>query len=208
MHPSRLRKGLAAHLTLTRQVALLSLVPIVALGFVLAHVLQAQIVAQTLADANESISLVAKIGIQPRLTPRDLRGGLSAEGLRSLDAQLRARSTTRNLARLKIWNARYVTVYSDDHLVIGHKYPPSDELRSALAGRPAPAKVISPAPHNENASEFGLGRLVEVYVPLRFTPSGPPAGAFEMYLSYAPIAAAISRDKREIALLVAIGLAL
>ena len=102
MHPSRLRKGLAAHLTLTRQVALLSLVPIVALGFVLAHVLQAQIVAQTLADANESISLVAKIGIQPRLTPRDLRAGLSAEGLRSLDAQLRARSTTR-ASRVTAW---------------------------------------------------------------------------------------------------------
>jgi predicted signal transduction protein with EAL and GGDEF domain len=54
----------------------------------------------------------------------------------------------------------------------------------------------------------GLGQLVEVYVPIRFAPAGPPAGAFEIYLNYRPIAAAISRDKRTIALLIAIGLAL
>ena len=45
-------------------------------------------------------------------------------------------------------------------------------------------------------------------MPLRFAASGPPEGAFEIYLSYRPIAAAIASDKRTIALLVAIGLAL
>ena len=59
----------SAHLSLTRQVALLSLVPIVALGFVLARVLQSQIVSRTLADATESARIIAHIGIQPRLTP-------------------------------------------------------------------------------------------------------------------------------------------
>ena len=60
--------------------------------------------------------------------------------------------------------------------------------------------------HTETASEVGLGELVEVYVPLRFASSGPPEGAFEIYLSYRPIASAIASDKRTIALLVAIGL--
>ena len=208
MHRGSVRRSLAGRLSLTQQVALLSLVPIVALGFVLARVLQTQIVTRTVADASQSARLIAQIGIQPRLSPRDLREGLSAEELRNLDTQLRARSTTKNLARLKIWSARYMTIYSDDHRLIGHTFAPSDELRSALAGRPVPAKVITPSRHNETASEVGLGQLVEVYVPLRFTASGPPAGAFEIYLSYCPIAAAISRDKRTIALLVAIGLAL
>ena len=67
---------------------------------------------------------------------------------------------------------------------------------------------MTPRPHTETASEVGLGQLVEVYVPLRFASSGPPEGAFEIYLSYRPIAAAIAGDKRTIALLVAIGLAL
>jgi len=201
-------RRLLGRLSLTQQVALLSLLPVVALGFVLARVLQAQIVARSLADANQSIGLVAKIGIQPLLSPQDLRQGLTPVELRNLDAQLRARSTTQNLVRLKIWNAQFKTVYSDDHRLIGHVYSPSDELRSAIAGRPQPAKVITPMPHTENASEVGFGQLVEVYVPLRFASAGPPGGAFEMYLSYAPIAAALSRDKTEIALVVGIGLAL
>ena len=45
-------------------------------------------------------------------------------------------------------------------------------------------------------------------MPLRFSAGGPPAGAFEIYLSYRPVAAAVQRDKRTIALLLAIGLAL
>ena len=45
-------------------------------------------------------------------------------------------------------------------------------------------------------------------MPLRFTAGGVPPGAFEIYLSYRPIAAAVARDKRTIALLLAIGLAL
>jgi hypothetical protein len=56
---------------------MLSLVPIVGLGFILARVLQAQIVTRTLADASQSAALIARIGVQPRLSPDDLRNGLS-----------------------------------------------------------------------------------------------------------------------------------
>ena len=63
-------------LSLTRQVALLSLLPIVVLGFILARVLQSQIVARTLADATESARIIAHIGIQPHLSSRVLRTGL------------------------------------------------------------------------------------------------------------------------------------
>jgi diguanylate cyclase (GGDEF)-like protein len=202
-----MRLGLARR-SLTAKVAILSLVPIVALGFLLARVLQAQIVTRTLADASQSAQLIAHIGIQPRLSPRDLRDGLSSQGVKNLDQQLRARSVTQDLARIKIWNTRHEVIYSDDHSLIGRTITPSDDLLHALAGRPDNAEVVTPSPHTETASEVGLGQLVEVYVPLRFTPEGPIAGAFEIYLSYRPIASAISRDKRMIALLVFCGLAL
>src|SRR6202034_3460933 len=84
----------------------------------------------------------------------------------------------------------------------------ADDLHDALEGHPDPAEVVTPALGTETASEVGLGRLVEVYVPLRFAASGAPAGVFEIYLSYRPIAAALTRDKRMIALLIAIGLGL
>ncbi|MGA2453681.1 MAG: EAL domain-containing protein [Solirubrobacteraceae bacterium] len=202
------RASLSGRLGLTRQVALLSLLPMLVLGFVLARVLQAQIVSRTLADATESARIVAHLGIEPHLSPQDLRTGLTPAGIRALDQQLSARSVTQDLARIKIWNSRYKVIYSDDHSLIGRTLPPSDDLRDALAGKPDDADVVTPRPETETASEVGLGQLVEVYVPLRFAASGPPEGAFEIYLSYKPIAAAIAHDKRTIALLVAIGLAL
>ena len=195
-------------MTLTRQVALLSVVPIVALGFILARVLQAQIVSRTLADESEAARIIAHIGIEPHLSPQDLRTGLTPAGIRALDQQLSSRSVTQDLARIKIWNSHFKVIYSDDHSLIGRTLPPSDDLLHALAGRPDDADVVSPRLHTETASEVGLGELVEVYVPLRFASSGPPEGAFEIYLSYRPIASALASDKRTIALLVAIGLAL
>ena len=197
-----------ARLSLTTQVALLSLIPIVALGFVLARVLQAQIVQRTLADADQSAQLVARLGVQPWLTPRDLREGLSARSIHRLDVQLRTRSVS-DLARIKIWSAAGRIVYSDDHTLIGRSLgADDDDLHDALAGHPHPAAVVTPAPHTETAGEVGLGRLVEVYVPLRFSHSGPPAGAFEIYLSYGPIAATVGHDERTIALVVFFGLAM
>jgi diguanylate cyclase (GGDEF)-like protein len=115
---------------------------------------------------------------------------------------------THDLARIKIWNSSYRVIYSDDHRLIGHAFSPSHDLQAALTNRPHDATVVTPKAGTETASELGLGQLVEVYVPLRFTASGPPEGAFEIYLSYRPIAAAIARDKLMIVLLVSIGLAL
>jgi len=65
-------------------------------------VLQAQIVTRTLADADQSAQLIARVGIQPRLSPRDLRQGLSPAGIRALDEQLSTRQVSRDLARIKI----------------------------------------------------------------------------------------------------------
>lgn len=186
----------------------MSLLPIVALGFVLARVLQTQIVTRSLEDASTSAGIVAHIGIQPRLSPRDLQEGLTPAGVRALDKQLSARSVAHDLARIKIWNAHHTVVYSDDHTLIGRTLAPSEDLLNALAGKPNDAEVVAPSATNETASEVGLGQLVEVYVPLRFTAKGPPAGVFEIYLSYGPIAAAVAGEKRMIALLVAIGLGL
>jgi diguanylate cyclase (GGDEF)-like protein len=194
--------------SLTRKVAVLSLLPILALGFILASVLQGQITARALVDASQSARLIAHVAIQPQLSRRAMSHGLTSAGVRALDAQLSAPSVTRDLARIKIWNARDQVIYSEDHTLIGRTLKPSDDLENALAGRPNDAQLVTPTANSETASEVGLGTLIEVYVPLRFSARERPAGAFEIYLSYRPIAAAVSRDKRMIVLLVAVGLAL
>jgi diguanylate cyclase (GGDEF)-like protein len=198
---------MGGRLTLTQRVALLSLVPMVVLGFALTSVIEGQVESHSIASATQSARLIAEIGIEPRLTARELRHGLTVAEVGELDDQLRARSTTENLARIKIWNIGHTVVYSDDHRLIGHTFPGVEDLEEALEGRPQSAQVVTPSPHGETGSEVGLGQLLEVYVPLRFR-AGPPTGAFEIYLSYAPIATAIAHDKRVIVLVVAIGLAL
>jgi diguanylate cyclase (GGDEF)-like protein len=208
MRPTRAYRRLVGRLSLTQRVALSSLVPMVVLGVVLTTVIERQVETHSVADASQSARLIANIGIQPRLTPREVRDGLSPAEIRALDDQLRDRSATENLARIKIWNADHVVVYSDDHRLIGRRFEDVEDLEAALHDRPGSAEVVKPERGTETASEVGLGELVEVYVPLRFATGGPPVGVFEIYLSYKPIAAAIAHDKRVIALVVAIGLAL
>jgi diguanylate cyclase (GGDEF)-like protein len=204
------RARLGRHLTLTQQVALLTLLPIVLLGFVLTNVIERQVESHSVDDAAQSARLIANIGIQPRLTPTEIESGLNRRQIAALDEQLRARKANENLARIKIWNASHTVVYSDDHTLIGRTLPGNEDvdLDNALADRPGDAEVIVPHNGSETDSEVGLGRLVEVYVPLHFAASGRPVGAFEIYLSYRPIASAIAEDKRTIVLVVGIGLAL
>jgi diguanylate cyclase (GGDEF)-like protein len=201
-------KTLIGRLSLTRQVALLSLLPMIALGLILAHVLQGQVVDRTLTDAGRSARIIARLGVQPTLTPATLRSGLDPAQIQDLDNRLNEPSVGQDLARIKVWNAAHEIVYSEDHTLIGRSPAPSDDLEAALDGHPQGAQLVDPSKYTETASEVGLGELIEVYVPLRFTAGGRPAGAFEIYLSYKPVAAAVQRDKRTIALLLAIGLAL
>jgi diguanylate cyclase (GGDEF)-like protein len=193
-------------MTLTRQVALLSLLPIVLLGVILAFVLQRQVVSRSLADATDSARIIAQAAVQPRITRTDLANGLTAKEIGALDRQLGVPSVAEHLARIKIWNSSHEIIYSEDHSLIGRVLTPSDDLEDALEGTPQGAERVNPSEDSETASEVGLGELVEVYVPLRLAGHGRPDGAFEMYLSYGPIAAAVAHDKRTIAMLVAIGL--
>src|SRR5437879_13614394 len=80
MSPERARRWFAQHMTLTKQVALLSLVPVVALGFILTRVLEKQVVDSSVHDASQSARLIAQIGIQPRLSPQVMLRGLDARG--------------------------------------------------------------------------------------------------------------------------------
>ncbi|HTQ69286.1 MAG TPA: bifunctional diguanylate cyclase/phosphodiesterase [Solirubrobacteraceae bacterium] len=187
---------------------MLSLIPMVVLGFVLARVLQAQVRGRTLAEETRAARLIARIGIQPRLSPREVQDGVSPAGIRELDRQLQAEAVKHDLARIKLWNARDTVIYSDDHTLIGRTLEPSDDLEAALDGHPEEATIVNPSSDSETAGEVGLGTLIEVYVPLRFSAQGRPAGAFEMYLSYKPVAGAIARDHKEIAMLIAGGLLL
>ena len=196
----RLRVGLLARF------ALASFVAVVLLGVVLAHTLAGEIRQRALANARQSAQLIDQSLVQPQLSAGDLAAGLSQRHIRSLDRELQASLAGKQIARIKVWNRQSRVVYASDHVIIGHTFPASDELRAALAGNTA--SEVSDLRKAENANDRRFGRLLEVYTPLRFGESLQPAGAFELYLPYRPIAEAIAHDTLELYLFLAGGLAL
>jgi diguanylate cyclase (GGDEF)-like protein len=126
---------------------------------------------------------------------------------RALDATFAQARAQNRIARLKIWSRTGEIVYSDDHAAIGKKFEVEDDLKEAFAGDTHSA--IAHGQAAEQQGERNLGALLEAYVPLRFgSNNSRPAGAFEIYMPYAPVAAAATRDVRFVYALVAGGLTL
>ena len=185
--------------------ALLSALPILVLGVALMLHQRAQIRDEALSGARDAAVVAARVGIQPQLRRDDVQTGLSPAALTRVDALLHDRLADR-IARVKVWGRGGTVVYSDDHRIVGRRFPISDELEEALGGEVA--SEVSDLTHSENTDDRRFGKLLEVYVPLRFGRDPRPAGAFELYTPYKPIAATIRRETREVALLVIAGLAL
>ena len=194
--------------SLLQKFALVGVVPIVALGVVLGYYLKQKIEQRALANAREVAVLTSEVGLLPHLTAADLEHGLSAEKERALDEALANSSVGDKIARIKVWNLDRRIVYSDAKNAIGRRFPPADDLDEAFAGKVSSG--ISHLDDAENVDErnLKLGEALEIYVPLRFQRNAKPAGAFEMYLPYKPIAASIASDTRTAYLLLLAGLGL
>ena len=185
---------------------LLGLVPLMVLGLVLSQLLRGQMEKQALTDAREAAALTSRLGIQPLLSPTDLREGVSFEHLEALDAAVRAGKQDGRLVRMKVWSPSGEIVFSDNRTLIGRRQPASEDLKMALAGQ-----VFAEVEEIEGAEYSGeglRGAFIETYVPLRFSPGARPAGAIELYLSYAPVEAAIQAGTRSIYVAIAVTLLL
>src|SRR4051794_6913306 len=197
-----------ARWTLLRKFTVLSLVCFAALGVALSQLLAHQIRQRALANTVASAQLLSSTIANGQLRPSDLAGKPIDPARRAaLDATFAQARSQNRLARLKVWSRSGEIVYSDDHAAIGRKFEVEDDLKEAFAGDTHSA--IAHGHAAEQQGERKLGALLEAYVPLRFGSSGGrPAGAFEIYMPYAPVAAGAARDVRFVYALVAGGLTL
>ena len=185
----------------------MSLALIIALGLLLSHEIARTISTQAVNNTRTTATLTAQLQIQPLLRPRDLREPFSRRRAQALTDTLRAELLGHDeVARIKLWNRDGRIVYSDDPALLGRRFAPSDELQEAFAGETA--SEVSDLEAAEQARDIRYGRLVEVYVPLHLKPGGRPAGAFEIYVPYRPVAARVQAATRRTMLLVFAGLAL
>ncbi|HEY1419207.1 MAG TPA: HAMP domain-containing sensor histidine kinase [Candidatus Dormibacteraeota bacterium] len=184
--------------------ALLALVPVVALGAVLAHELNVDVQQRYLESARTSATLIAQVGIQPLLTQQMIFGGMTPTDVQQVDQQLQGVAVSKEVDRIKVWNRSGTIVYSDNPTLIGKVVPIDDDLASALAGNASAS--ITNGQSAENAGDTLSGNYIQVYVPLVFAGSSAPSGVFELYLPYAPVQAAVDRESQQLYGVLAIGL--
>jgi diguanylate cyclase (GGDEF)-like protein len=207
-----LLRRLRAPSLLTR-FGVISLVLTLAVGYVLSSVLSTAVTERAREQAEWTVLVAVRLGLQPQLTPRDLEQGFDprrlapvADAVRGAADDLQAGG--RELddldpVELKIFDRDGDIVWSDDPDRIGETTD-SAEFRAALAGQ-----VVSGFSHSttdSDDSEIGDRRLLEVYVPLQFEDRDAPSGVVELYLPYAPVAEAVESDLATLTWTLAVGL--
>jgi len=186
-------------LTLLGTFSLLSFLVIAALGVTVGAILHVRTEQRSMREAERLARLLGQVAIQTHLRPSDLTRPLTPARLNELDVALRNRFVDEvGLRRVKLFDATGRIAYSDVVELIGERAA-SPDLRHALAGR-------SFAERERGADETGRGiDLLEVYTPLDWDYDGRPEGVLEVYLDYAPMAAAAREDREALFLAIAVG---
>jgi diguanylate cyclase (GGDEF)-like protein len=197
-------RGAIRRASLTLRFALLSLVVVLALGTALSMVLTRMVQGQAQAGASRSAQAISGVAFAPYLRAGDFTNGLTARHRRALDATVTAsRGENQAFLAIRLWSASGALVWADDDAVLGAMHPPADEFTEALAGEVTSEVVDSGSAERPSSSH---GRLLEVYVPISYAGQSRPAGLFELYLPYAPVAATISANQRRVQAVLAGGL--
>ncbi len=143
---------------------------------------------------------VADTILRDHLRPSDFEAPVTGARRRHLDRLFRHQVLVGGTVRVKLWSASGLVTYSSDHSLIGTRAA-NEEVRAALAGNTV--SEVSRLNH-----EGGRGQdlqVLQAYAPVRLR-SQAPAGVFELYQDYRPVAAAARKAFLPVAL--ALGLAL
>src|SRR5512133_2342513 len=151
--------------------------------------------AEAIRDAKDQTRIAAEGSVEPALSDGLLREQPSA--LAAVDRVIQERVLTDDaIARVKIWDSSGRIVYSDQSALIGKRYQLGADERADFGNGRVTAEV-SDLSKPENRYERGMGRLLEVYLPIR-TPSGRPL-LYETYYRSSFISARAGRIFRQFA---------
>jgi two-component system NarL family sensor kinase len=140
-----------------------------------------------LSEAIDQAKVVTRVTGEGIVAPSVTRGVLRGDprALGHLDAVVRRDVVHNPVVRVKLWTAGGRIVYSDEHALIGRRFPLGADERKILA-RGGVAAEESDLARPENRYERGGGDLLEVYLPVR-TPDGRRL-LFESYQRFSSIA--------------------
>ncbi|MBS1892294.1 MAG: sensor histidine kinase [Actinobacteria bacterium] len=164
--------------------ALGGVIALVVAGVVSYLVLRDAGTTEALKNARQLTELVGKGIVEPNLTRGVVRGDPVA--LARFDRVVRERVLRDPIVRVKIWTPAGRVVYSDATWLIGRRFElGEDEIASLRTG--AVDSGVSDLSLAENRSERGLGKLLEVYLPIR--DRGGRRFLFEAYQHFSSVTA-------------------
>jgi diguanylate cyclase (GGDEF)-like protein len=185
------------HFSLLAKFSVLTFLCVAVLGAALAVALRQQILGHAASNARELAMETADEVADEHITPADLQDGFDDEKLMKIDRSIEMLLLDGTVRNAKIYDGNARLIYSLKREEIGEQE--GGEVYAALAGETVGGF--------EESEDLG-GRVYEVYTPLRFVGSTEPAGAFELYLPYEPIAARVDADTRRLYIVLAGGLAM
>jgi len=170
--------------------AAIGLIPVLALGVVLAGSYRSVARERGVAEGRSEALVIAQTAVEPILDGRPLSDGLSTHERSDL-MRLVARSVGQHdVLRLRLRDLSGNVVFSDDGSGFNEK--PEDEALDAAHG----ATVARLTRLNSDANDTGPAgpETVEVYIPLVAGAQSHRVGVLEIYLPYAPISADVTAD--------------
>ena len=181
-----------------------SLVPVVALGAVLAITYRADTNRSAMAEARSQASLLADDIVGPTLGTKPLQGSIPPSAATAITAAFSRASGENRLLRLRVRDMSGDVVWSDDGSGRSAQVAGDDEAFDAVHG-----EVVSKLSRlNSDANDLGpVGpRVVEIYQPIDVGTARTQVGVLEMYLPYAPIQKDVTAGLHQMYALLAAGL--
>lgn len=133
-------------------------------------------------EARDKTEIMAQAAVAADI-PKELVAGDPA-ALKQMDELIRNRMLGPEVARVKIWAPDGTIIYSDEPRLIGENYPLGEDEQATLKSGEVEAEV-SDLSKPENRYEQSVGKMLEVYLPIK-APSGEPL-LFETYYDYSAV---------------------
>jgi diguanylate cyclase (GGDEF)-like protein len=195
-HPSRSTARLFA------LYAVVSLVPVLLLGFVLAASFRSVATERGLSVGRAEAALVARTAVEPLLQERPLTRSLPPAEIARLRTLASRAIGEHQLLRIRLRDLAGRVVFSGDGS--GFVGKPEDEALAAAHGRVVALITRLNSDANDTGS-IGVS-AVEVYLPLSTGTPPRQVGVLELYLPYAPIARDVAHGLNGLYVDLAVGL--
>jgi signal transduction histidine kinase len=158
---------------------------------------------EAVRDARSLTRALGTAAVEPALTARLIAGDPAA--VADFDRLVRRRVLRQGVVRVKLWTEDGRVAYSDEHRLIGARYPLSED-DSEVFDTGAVEAEESDLSRPENRFERQYGELLEVYMPVHAAGAEPLL--FEAYIRQSAVAAGARRIWRDFAPFLAAALVL